>query len=423
MSLKSRLGLLADHDFRGLFISTSATQLGHRIAILALPLTAILGLSASEFEVGVLTALTTAAFLLVGLPAGAWVDRMRRRLVMITADFSRAIVLFTVPLAWWADVLTMWQLYAVALINGIFTVFFDVAYQSYLPHLVGRKNLVEANAKLESVRAITEVGGPGAAGQLVAWLTAPIALLAHCITMSTSALFVVTIRKREPKPEPQPNASLTREIKEGLSWVLVNPLLRAIVLCTATFNFSMTLFQTMLLIYLVQSLGLSAATIGLIFSIGAVGGVLGAFLARRIAAAVGQGPTLLLSVISAAPMAALMPLASNDWTLWVAASGGIVVSLGVVVYNVTQVSFRQSMTPDALLGRMNASVRFIVFGTMPLGAFISGILGANLGVVTTLWIGVAGLALATVPILASPLRTLKELPTAPDEKPATPVET
>lgn len=416
MSLKSRLGLLADHDFRGLFISTSATHLGNRIAVIALPLTAILGLSASEFEVGVLTALTTIAFLLVGLPAGAWVDRMRRRLVMITADVARAVVLFTVPLAWWADVLTMWQLYAVALINGIFTVFFDVAYQSYLPHLVGRKNLVEANAKLESVRAIAEVGGPGAGGQLVAWLTAPVALLAHCISMSASALFVVKIHKREPKPEPKADANMWGEIKEGLAWVFVNPLLRAIVMCTGTFNFSMTLFHTMLLIYLVQTLGVSAATVGLILSIGAAGGVLGAFVARKISAAVGQGPALWLSVGVAAPSSALMPLANNDWTLWVAAAGGIFVALGVVVYNVTQVSFRQSMTPDALLGRMNASVRFIVFGTMPLGAFISGILGANIGVEATLWVGVAGLTLATLPILLSPLRTMKKLPTPPQEK-------
>lgn len=415
MSLKSRLGLLSDHDFRGLFISTTVTHLGNRITVLALPLAAILNLDASEFEVGVLTAFTTIAFLLVGLPAGAWVDRMRRRLVMINSDIARALVLLTVPVAWWTDTLTIWQLYAVALINGIFTVFFDVAYQSYLPHLVGRKNLVEANAKLESVRAVAEVGGPGAGGQLVALLTAPVALLAHCITMTTSALFVVKIRKREQKPTRKPDANLTREIKEGLKWVLGNRLLRAIVMCTGTFNFSMTLFHTMLLIYLVQSLGVGAATVGLILSIGASGGILGAFLARKFAAAVGQGPSMWIAVGVCAPASALMPLASNDWTLWVAAVGGMFVAMGVVFYNVTQVSFRQSMTPDPLLGRMNATVRFIVFGTMPLGAFISGVLGANIGVVATLWVGVAGITLAVLPVLLSPLRSMKTLPTPPEE--------
>src|SRR5699024_2280583 len=185
------------------------------------------------FEVGVLAAMSTLAFLLIGLPAGAWVDRMRRRNVLITADLARAAALLTVPIACWADVLTIWHLYATALLMGALTVFFDVAYQSYLPHLVGRANLVEGNAKLETVRSAAQLSGPALAGQLVGWLTAPFALAFDAIAMGASALFVVFIRKREDRPQVERGSKITGEIKEGLAFVLRNRLLTAIVACTA----------------------------------------------------------------------------------------------------------------------------------------------------------------------------------------------
>jgi MFS family permease len=166
MSIPSRLGLLRDPDFGRLFAATALGQLGDRIIFLALPLIAIVTLNVEEFQVGLLTAATMAGSLLVGLPAGAWVDRMRKRSVMISTDLSRALVLLTIPVAWWADLLTIWWLYAVALVHGVLTVFFDVAYVSYLPHLVGRSNLVEGNSRLSAIRSVTSISGPGVAGPM-----------------------------------------------------------------------------------------------------------------------------------------------------------------------------------------------------------------------------------------------------------------
>jgi MFS family permease len=414
MRLHPRLGLLLDHDYRQLFASTTVSQFGVHVTQLAIPLVAIIALDATPFEVGALAAVAMAPFLLVGLPAGAWVDRMRRRVVLIVGDLARAALLATVPLAWWADLLTIWQLYAVAFLTGVFTVFFDVAYQSYLPHLVGRDNLVEGNAKLESVRALAQLGGPALAGQLIRLLTAPVALLVDAIAMAGSALFVTQIRKREERPARRPDAHLVREIREGLGFVLGHRLLRAIVACTGSFNLCFAAYGAMLILFLERVLGLDAGGIGLVFTLSGAGGLLGAFAARRVADRVGQGPALWLSAAVAAPPALLMPLlAEPGWRLWVAAAAGSVVSAGVVVYNVTQVSFRQGLTPDHLLGRMNATVRFLVWGTMPLGAILGGVLGELVGVRAALLISAAAGCLAFLPVFLSPLRTMRAMPTQP----------
>jgi MFS family permease len=373
-------------------------------------------LTVDEFEVGVLAALTTAAFLLVGLPAGAWVDRVRRRGVLIAGDIGRAVLLATVPVAWWTGMLTLWQLYAVAFLHGILTVFFDVAYQSYLPHLVGRGNLVEGNSRLESVRALSHVGGPGAAGSLIQVVTAPVALLADAAALALSAVFVIRIAKREARPR-RPDTHLMRDIAEGLRFVLGHRLLRSIAACTGTANLCSAATGAMLIFFLRRDLGLDAGVIGLILSVAGIGGVVGALVARRFAAWVGQGPAIWLSAGCTAPFALLFPLAEPGWRIWLAAAGGAVVAVGVVVYNVTQVSFRQAVTPDHLLGRMNATMRFLVWGTQPIGAIVGGALGSSLGARTTLVIGAVGGSLAFLAVLLSPLRTMRELPSTPTEQP------
>jgi MFS family permease len=416
MSSSPRLGLLRDHDYRQLFASTTVSQFGVHITSLAIPLVAIIALEASPFQVGLLAALSTAPFLVVGLPAGAWVDRMRRRSVLIVGDLGRGAVLATVPLAWWADILTIWQLYAVAFGYGVFHVFFDVAYQSYLPHLVGRPNLVEGNAKLEAMRAVAELGGPALAGQLIRILTLPVALLVNAVTMAASALFVARIRTREDKPEREPGSRLVPEIREGLRFVLGHRLLRAIATCTASFNLLSAAYGAMLILYLERSLGLDAGTIGLVLTVVGAGGLLGAFLARRVAGWIGQGRAIWMSVAFTTPFWILMPLiAEPGWRLWAAAAGGFVTSVGIVVYNVTQVSFRQAITPDSLLGRMNATIRFLVFGTMPLGGLLGGLLGEVLGVRNALLVVAAAMCFAFLPVFLSPLRTMRTLPVQPDE--------
>jgi MFS family permease len=413
------LGLLRQHDYRQLWAATTVSQFGFQISQLAIPLAAIITLDASPFQVGLLTASGMAPFLLIGLPAGVWVDRRRRRSILIASDLGRALVLATVPLAWWADALTMWQLYAVALVHGGLTVFFDVAYQSYLPHLVGRDNLVEGNSKLESVRAISMLGGPALSGQLVRLLGAPLALLADAVSLAASASFVIRIRRREELPERRPDAHLLREIGEGLRFVLGHRLLRAIAMCTGTANFFIGGAGTsMEILFLERVLGLDAGTIGLVFTVMGAGALVGAFAARGLADWIGQGPAIWLSIAICTPFGLLMPVfAEPGWRLWVASAGGFMAGFGVVVYNIVQVSFRQALTPDHLLGRMNASMRFLVWGTIPLGGLFGGLLGEWLGIRNALLVAVLGGCLAFLPVFLSPLRSMRTLPAQPEPEP------
>lgn len=407
------LGLLRDHNFRLLFTADTISQVGTQVTLLALPLVAVLTLDATALEVGVLAACETAAFLLVGLPAGALVDRLRRRGTMIVADVVRAVLLASVPLAWWTGTLHMPQLYVVGLLCGVCTVFFDVAYQSYLPFLVGKERLVEGNARLEMVRSTSQIGGPTVAGGLVKLVGGPIAIATDAASYLVSALFLWRIRRIEERPVRKSDAHLGREIMEGLRFVLGNPLLRAISMCTGTGNFFGAIFNAMLIVYLARDLALSPAVIGLYFSVVGLGALAGAFLVGPFVRWFGQGPAMWIAMLAASLGELLVPFARADWRLWLAASGSVVFGIGVVVYNVTQVSFRQTITPDELLGRMNATMRFIVWGTMPLGGLAGGLLGATIGVHPTIWVACAGMLISVVPLLLSPLRKLRELTSAP----------
>ncbi|MFD9574551.1 MFS transporter [Streptomyces sp. NPDC059982] len=411
MAKSSRLSLLRNLDFGRLFAATALGQLGDRIIFLALPLVAIAALHADEFQVGLLTAMTSAGSLLVGLPAGAWVDRMRKRSVMISTDLARALFLLTVPVAWWAGILTIWWLYAVALVHGVLTVFFDVAYVSYLPHLVGRSNLVEGNSKLSAIRSVTSISGPTVAGPLIGLVGAPATLLASSAGMAMSGLLAITIRKREQKPESSDHPQLTREIKEGLKFVIKYPALRAIMLGDAIFNFFLVMYQTMLLVFLEREIGLQSFGIGLILSGMGCGALLGALLATRVSKRVGQGPVIWLASLVTCPLTVLMPLTRTGWSVYVAAIGLAALSLGGVVRVVAQSSLQQALTPDRLLGRMSATARFVSWGGIPLGGLLGGASGSVFGATGTLWIGAAGMTLSVLPNFLSPLRTMRTLPT------------
>ncbi|MET7392348.1 MFS transporter [Dactylosporangium sp. NPDC005572] len=409
-----RVGLLRDHDFRQLFTADTISQVGTQVSVLALPLVAVLNLQASPLEVGILTAAETAAFLLVGLPAGALVDRVRRRGAMVIADLLRAVLLVSVPVAWWLDVLSMPQLYLVGLLAGVCTVFFDVSYQSYLPFLVGKEHLVEGNSRLELVRSTAQIGGPTVAGLLVKAVGGPVAMLVDGVSYLVSALFLGRIRRIEERPERHPDAHLGREILEGLRFVVGNRLLRAIAACTGTANFFGAIVQATLVMFLARELALSPALIGLFFTVGGLGALAGAFLVRPITQLVGAGPAIWLGILVGDLGGLLVPLAAPGWRLWLAAAGSALFGIGVIVYNVNQVSFRQGITPDALLGRMNATMRFIVWGTLPLGALAGGALASAIGVHEALWVASVGALVAVVPILVSPLRSMRELtPAAP----------
>ncbi|WP_181802228.1 MFS transporter [Streptomyces shenzhenensis] len=395
--------LLRDPDFGRLFAATALGQLGDRILFLALPLVAIAALHADEFQVGVLTAMTTAGSLLVGLPAGAWVDRMRKRSVMISTDLARALVLLTVPVAWWTGVLTLGWLYAVALLHGVLTVFFDVAYVSFLPHLVGRGRLVEGNAKLSAIRSVTSISGPALAGPLVGGVGAPATLLASSVGMALSGLLATGIRRQEERPGPEAgeHPRLAREIKEGLAFVIAHPTLRAIILGDALFNLSLVMYQTMLLVYLERVIGLESFGVGLILSGMGCGALLGALLAAKVSEWLGQGSVIWLAPLLTCPPTALMPLARPGGSLYVAAVGLAALSLGGVIRVVAQSSLQQALTPDPLLGRMNATARFVSWGGIPLGALLGGASGSLFGPTATLGIGAAGMTLSALPNVLS----------------------
>jgi MFS family permease len=407
-------GLWRHRDFAHLWAAETVSQIGTQVTQLALPVLAVTYLAATPLQMGYLTALETVAFLVIGLPAGAWVDRWRRKRVLVTADVVRAVTLASLPVAHLAGLLTLGQLFVVAAVTGTATVFFDVAYQSYLPSLVDRDQIVDGNGKLEASRAVAQVAGPGVAGVLLRVVGAPLLITVDAVSFVLSAAFIGGIRTPDQVPDRAGRRPLRTEIAEGLSFVVRHPLLRRIVACTGTSNLFTTITMTLLVLFALRDLQLSESDVGFVFSAGAVGGLVGAVTAARFARWVGEGRAIPLSVLAGLPFAALTPLAALGAPVLLLVASQFGVSWVVVVYNITQVSFRQRLCPPQLLGRMNASVRFVVYGTMPLGGLLGGALGTWLGVVPTLWIAAAGQALAAAWVLLSPLLGMRDLPDGED---------
>ncbi|MGW4894820.1 MFS transporter [Kitasatospora sp. NPDC004240] len=407
--------LLGHRDFRRLLSGAAVAQVGSQVTLVALPLVAVLELEAPPFQVGLLTAAETAAFLLVGLPAGAWVDRMRKLPVLIRADVVRCLAVGSIPPAAALGVLTMTQLYLVALVTGIATVFFDIAHQSFLPRLLPREHLVAGNGALETVRSTAQIAGPGVGGGLVQLLGAPLAIVADAIGYLGSVLLLIGIKDDEPRPEPVPGRSLRAEVGEGVGFVLRHPLLRVIAAATGTANLFGAVLMAVQTVFWVRVLDLSPGAIGVLLSVSALGGLAGALCAGRLAGRIGQARLIWLAPLVTAPFAVLWPLSGGGAGAVLFAVGSAVVLFGAVVYNIAQVSFRQSVCPPDLLGRMNATMRFLVWGTLPLGALLGGALADAAGPRTALWVCAAGTLLMPVPLLFSPLRGMRDLPSAPSE--------
>ena len=406
--------LWRDRNFMTLWSGQALSQFGAQLTELAIPVLAVLLLDATEFEVGVLNAANVAAFLVIGLPAGAWIDRMRKRHVMIWADGVRAVALATIPLLWWMGALQMWHLIAVVAVMGVATVFFDVAYQSIVPSLVRPGQIAEANGKLQSTYELANIAGPGAGGWLIGVLTAPFAVLTTVGTYLISLVALVLTRDHEERRDAGDRAPILQEIWEGLRFVFTERLLRRIVATTGTSNFFNTITVTMVPLFLLRDLGFSPQSMGLIFSLGAVGGLLGAVATPRLVRWIGEARTIPVSSIGFSLAALVLPLAAvvpaAAFALFVAP--WFIASFAVLVYNITQVTFRQRITPPRLLGRMNASVRFVVWGVMPIAALLSGALGTWLGVVPTMWIGAVGQALSALFVVFAPFWSMRELPRA-----------
>jgi MFS family permease len=410
-------GLWRHPDFMKLWSAETISLFGSAITQLALPLTAISQLNATSAEMGFLNAAQFLPFLLFGLLAGAWIDRRHRRPILIMGDIGRALLLLSIPVAALLHQITIVHLIIVAFLHGVLTLFFDVAYQSYLPSLVNRENLVEGNSKLEVSRAISAIAGPGLAGALIKLFTAPVTIILDSVSFLVSALFLWRIRKPEPAPEKRGEGRhIGHDIVEGLGVVFGNPMLRSIAGSTGTFNLFNMIGFAVLFLFMSRQLELDEAAIGLIFGLSSIGGLLGAMLSDRIAKRFGVGPTIIGSALFGGASLLLIPLAPAGVAgVLILIVSQFIAAMNGVIYNVNQVSLRQAITPDRLQGRMNASMRFLVWGTMPIGSVIGGFLGDRIGLRETLWVAAIGTTLSFLWVLLSPVRNLSEQPQAVED--------
>ena len=406
-------------DFLKLWAGQSVSQLGTQVTQLALPTAAIMLLHAGPVQVGLLGALQYLAFPALGLAVGVWADRVRRRPLLIAADALRMLALASVPAAALLGVLSMWQLYAVAAIVGTGTVLFDVAYQSYLPVLVDRRDLVEGNSKLETTRWLAIVAGSAVAGFLIQLFRAAVAILVDAASYLVSMATVWWIRRPEPPHRADRGArpGFLRELWEGLQVTFGSPLIRLIVACSATSNLGANLATAVYLLFAYQQLHLSPGEVGLVSAVGTSGALLGAVLAVPIARRLGVGPTLTVAAFAYGLGTLMLPLAAFGAPLVVLPAGFFVIYLCNPLYDVNQVSLRQAIVPVRLQGRLNASARTVIRSMWPVGAAVGGLLGARIGYVPTLYTAAAVTLLAGVWLLLGPVG-LKRIPVAPDDRTA-----
>jgi MFS family permease len=386
---------------------------GEQFTQLAIPVLAVTLLHAVAWQLGVLNAATTAAFLVVGLPAGAWVDRWMKRRVMITADVVRACILALIPILWYTGHLEMWHLFIIVAIYGTASVFFDVGYQSYIPLLVKSEQVGPANSTLEATAQVARIGGPGIAGALLTVISAPGLIIADSISYIVSFLSLWRIKDHEIPADITKRQPLHKEIAEGVRFVAKQPLIRSVAGTTATSNFFSTLAFTIYPIYVLRELQIGSLGLGVTLSAGAVGGLLGALATPRLSKWIGEGRVIVVAAFVSGAVFILVPLASflHGWVAVIELSAGeFVTAFCILVYNITQVTLRQRLCPPRLLGRMNASIRCLVWGVMPISALVSGAVAGAIGVVPTLWIAFAGGVLAGFWVLFSPLPGMRSLP-------------
>jgi predicted MFS family arabinose efflux permease len=409
--LDRALGMARDPDFARFWAAESVSAVGSQFTAVALPLLAVLTLGASPMAVGVLTAAAGLPHLIFGLFAGAWVDRMRRRPIMIATDVGRAVLLAVIPVAAWFGVLSIELLVAVAFLAESLTVFFDIAYLAYVPTLVPRAQLVEANSKLQASASGAQVVGPALGGTLVRVLGAPFAILFDAATFLASAWFLFRIRTVEPDPARSEGLNVFQEVTQGLGVLWSDRRLRALALASGVMNLGGFLFLSVYVLYLTRTLGLGPGAVGLVFALGGVGALAGSLVAGPLRARWGVGPTLMTSLVLfgvfglTIPLAVVIPrfalplILASEFSQWVM----------VLVFSINSVSVRQAITPDQLLGRVNGTMRFVVWGMRPIGSVLGGYLGGRIGLPAALVVGAVGMLVAFVPLLGSPIPGMRGL--------------
>ncbi len=406
-------GLWRNGDFLKLWSAQTVSVFGSMVSGTALSFTAILALKATPFQLGLLTTANLLPRFLVGLVAGVWVDRLRRWPILIAADIGRAILLGTIPAAALFGVLRIEHLYVVTFLTGLLTLFFDIAHRSYLPTLVRRDELVEGNGKLTASASVAEFGAFSLGGWLVQWLTGPIAVLIDALSFLFSALFLGLIGTAEPAPLPQAQRpGMMRDLAEGLRAVRENGILRALAAGTLLSGLSGGIVGTVIVAFMARDLGFTPGVLGMIWAVGGVSSLLGAVAAAPIARRMGTGRAIVIGLIFSGIGVLVVPLAHGATLL----AGALLVANQVItdpaytIYEINQVSLRQTVTPDRLQGRVHAALECAGLGAALLGAMVGGLLGEAIGLRSTLVVGTAGSFLAALWLWLSPVRRMKEIP-------------
>ncbi|MFC4590804.1 MFS transporter [Sphaerisporangium corydalis] len=409
--------LWRDQDFLKLWAGQSLSLVGTQVTVLAMPIVAFLLLNASVAEMGLLGALARLPMVLF-LVVGVWVDRMRRRPVLIVSDVARAVMLGTVPLLFVMDMLTLWWLYVVVFAMGIFGVLFEIAYRSYLPGLVAPEHLGDGNSKLQLSDSVAKAVGPSLAGVLVAARSAPLVILIDTVTYVVSAVSLLLIRKPEDRPQvDEGGGSMLQAIGQGLRWVMGQPMIRPLAIASAVYSFfDIGILQTLYFPFLVQDVHVPAAWVGGVLAVGGVGAIGGAWLAVRFMKGVGPGPTMLWSTVIGNSSLLLVPLAGGPLWLAVAmlAVSQLVVGLTTQIFVVNNITVLQSATPREMVGRVIATIWAMGLVPAPLGALVAGLVGEAVGMRPVVLVAALIGALVPMAVLAmSPIPKLREVPEAP----------
>jgi MFS family permease len=390
-----------------LWSAAGISAAGTQVTLLALPLTAILVLHASAFEVAALATAATVPNLALGIAAGVWLDRVPRRPVMVAADVGRAVVLASVPIASVLGVLGLPQLYLVALVNGSLNVLFEIASGAYLPTVVPRAQLVEANAKLQATVGVAQAAGPSIGGALVSVLSAPVAIVVDAVSFLISGALIASASARDRIAREPRMTSLRAELRQAAAFLLNDTYLRPLLVAHALANIALGLVWAIVIVYAVRVLGLPPTTIGLILSVGQVGGVIGAALARRIADRVGVGRVVVASFFLFAPATLLMAAATEQTAIVFVTVGWTLESVARSLYGVSATSVRQALVPDRMQGRVIGLTTTVGTGAFPLGALLGGTLAEAFGLRDAMFFAAAAAVLPFIAVAASPIRALR----------------
>ena len=398
-----------------LWTAQAVSAAGSQVTLLALPLTALIVLHARAYEVALLS---TAGSLpnLLGIAAGVWVDRVRRRPVMVAADLGRAALLVSAPVAYGLGILTLPHLYVIAVVSGSLSVLFEIASQAYLPTVVARTDLIEANAKFEASRVVASAAGPGAAGALISLVTAPVALLADAASFVASALLIGSVSPRDEGPQVARHGTRAtrRDLREGGRYVLGHQYLRPLLLSHSLANLALGLVWAIVIVYAVRQLGLTAGLVGAVLSLGQIGGFAGATFGRKVAERLGVGRTVVAAFFLFGPATLLLAVAPRNAAIIFLALGWTLENLARALYSVSATSVRQALVPDRLQARVTGFTTTAGTGAFPLGTAIGGALAGCLGLRHAMLIGALVSFLPFIPVAASPIRSLRKLPVLAD---------